>query len=250
MTIQVMAGAEPASYPGGPHGALVLHGITGTPQSMRGLADALAGAGCTVELPLLPGHGTTLEDMDTTTFADWLAAADDAYRSLAARVDDVIVVGLSMGGTLAVTLAVTHPEIIGAVLVNPLVEWTDESILALLRGMVEAGEDRLAGLASDIADPEVTELAYDATPVRPLLSLIEAAGALTDRLGELRCPVLLLTSTQDHVVNPSSSATLAARAAGPVERVALERSYHVATLDHDRGLIEARAVEFARKLTA
>src|SRR5207253_2655684 len=117
-SVPVMPGAEPFSAPGGPHGALVLHGFTGTPQSMRGLANAFAAAGYTVELPLLPGHGTSVEDMATTTFADWSAAAERAYEDLAARCERIVVAGLSMGGTLAARLAARHPEISGLVLVN------------------------------------------------------------------------------------------------------------------------------------
>ena len=52
--VGVMPGAEPFSAPGGPHGALVLHGFTGSPQSMRGVAQALAAAGFAVELPRFP----------------------------------------------------------------------------------------------------------------------------------------------------------------------------------------------------
>ena len=43
---------------------------------------------------------------------------------------------------------------------------------------------------------------------------------------------------------------LASSVSGPVERVTLERSYHVATLDYDKDDIERRAVEFANKVTA
>ena len=60
----------------------------------------------------------------------------------------------------------------------------------------------------------------------------------------MTCPVLVFTSTQDHVVDPKSSELLVTRAKGPVEHVVLERSYHVATLDFDKEEIEARTVEF------
>ena len=62
-----------------------LHGFTGCPQSMRGLAEAFAAAGFTVELPRLPGHGTTVEDMMTTGWEDWSGEAERAYADLAAR---------------------------------------------------------------------------------------------------------------------------------------------------------------------
>ena len=54
----------------------------------------------------------------------------------------------------------------------------------------------------------------------------------------------MFTSVQDHVVDPKSSEILATRAKGSVERVTLERSYHVATLDYDKDEIESRTVEF------
>src|SRR4029453_6653802 len=77
-----LAGSEPWAVTGGErgeHGVLVLHGFTGCPQSMRPLAEAFAAAGYTVELPLLPGHGTTVDDMIATGWDDWSAAAAAAY---------------------------------------------------------------------------------------------------------------------------------------------------------------------------
>ena len=73
VTAPILPGAEPWSAAGGSHGVLVLHGFTGNPQSMRPLAEACAAAGFTVELPLLPGHGTAVEDMVPTRWEDWSA---------------------------------------------------------------------------------------------------------------------------------------------------------------------------------
>jgi len=63
----------------------VLHGFTGNPQSMRGLAVALADAGLTVEMPLLPGHGTAVEDMVPTRWEHWSGAAEAAYAAARAH---------------------------------------------------------------------------------------------------------------------------------------------------------------------
>ena len=68
----ILAGAEPLSHVGtSTTGVLVLHGFTGNPSSMRAIADAMAGLGYHVELPLLPGHGTVVDDMLDTGWADW-----------------------------------------------------------------------------------------------------------------------------------------------------------------------------------
>ena len=241
--------AEPYSAPGGPHGALVLHGFTGNPSSMRGVAEALAAAGFAVELPLLPGHGTSVEDMLTTDFTDWSATVEAAYLELAGRTDSVVVVGLSMGGTLAAWVTARNPATAGLVAINGMFEPPAPSFLEMLRTSLGQGVDRLPAIGSDIAMPEVSEGAYDAAPIAALISLMEATTELHGRLGDIRCPVLILTSPQDHVVPPSSSDVLAGAVSGPVERVALERSYHVATLDFDRDLVEKRTVEFALRVT-
>jgi carboxylesterase len=250
MAIPILPGAEPVSIRGGPQGALVLHGFTGTPQSMRGLAEALGAAGFTVELPLLPGHGTSVEDMTETSWEDWSAAAERAYQELASRCEKVVVAGLSMGGALTCWLASRHPEIAGIAVVNPAVgPDEDGSLVAMIDGILDGGTTVMPGVGSDIAAEGVTELAYDSAPVAGTKSLLEAINDLQPHLADIRCPVLIFTSAQDHVVPPASSDLLAAKVSGPVERVALERSFHVATLDHDRALVEERAVAFAVQVT-
>lgn len=247
----VMPGAEAWRHDAGPGapGALVLHGFTGNPSSMRALAEAFAAAGFHVEMPRLPGHGTTVDDMLTTSWADWYAEAEAAHSRLAERASRHVVAGLSMGGTLALHLGLAHPDIAGLVCINPATRPQPDEVVAMLRDMVAGGTATMPAIGSDIADPDAHESAYDATPIAPLLSLVvDGLAPLGDRLGELRTPLLLLSSTVDHVVDPEQGDFLAAAHGGPVERVLLERSYHVATQDHDKGVIEARAVEFARRV--
>jgi carboxylesterase len=241
---------EPFSAPGGPHGALVLHGFTGNPSSMRGVAEALAAAGFAVELPLLPGHGTSVEDMVTTNFTDWSAKVEETYLELAGRTSSVVVAGLSMGATLGAWVTARNTGVAGFVAITGMFEPPAPSFLDLLRASLDQGVDRLPAIGSDIAMPGVSEGAYEAAPIRPLISLMESVTELHGRLGQIHCPVLILTSREDHVVPPTSSDVLAGAVAGPVERVVLERSYHVATLDFDRDLVEKRTVEFALRTAA
>jgi carboxylesterase len=217
---------------------------------MRGLAEAFASAGFTVELPRLPGHGTTVEDMATTGWAEWSGAVEAAYRDLEARCDRVVAAGLSMGGTLAAWLGAHHPELAGLVLINAAVGMADDDLRKGLEDMLAQGIELMPGVAGDIADPHAKELGYDQVPVRSLLSLGEAMADLEARLADIGCPVLILNSPQDHVVPPDASDRLAASVSGPVERVTLERSYHVATLDYDAAEIEERSVEWVAKLLA
>jgi carboxylesterase len=215
---------------------------------MQGVAGALSEAGFVTRAPLLPGHGTTVEDMMTTGWGDWFGAADAAYAELAASVDRVVVAGLSMGGTLTVALAASHPEIAGIVVMNPYIDPPVASFRELLRQIIDSGSPVAPAIGSDVADPGAQEAdSYSGTPLAPLLSLCVGLDWLAPRLTDVTCPVLLMTSRDDHVVPTVSSDILAGAVSGPVERVWLERSFHVATLDYDREEVERRAVEFARK---
>ena len=235
---------SPSRDTGSASGVLVLHGFTGNPQSMRPLAEALATAGYTVDLPLLPGHGTTVQDMIPTRWSDWSREAESAYTKMAAACHDVAIVALSVGGTLACWLAERHREIRGLALVNPFIDPPAESFREVMRGVLAAGTEVAPGVGSDIKKEGVAELAYPGTPIAAGLSLFEGIDETAAGLATVFCPVLLLSSRHDHVVPSSSGDVLQAGVAGPVERVWLENSYHVATLDNDADEVIRRVLAF------
>lgn len=250
MTAPTIPGAEPFSHMGaGDAGVLVLHGFTGNPGSMRGVADACAAAGFHVELPQLAGHGTAIEDMVPTRWSDWSRDAEAAYQALAARASKIIVIGLSMGGSLTLWVGAQHPEVKGLVCVNPATQPQTSEVIDMLQGMVDAGTVVMDGIGSDIAEPGVVETAYPGTPIAALHSFqVDGLMPLSKRYADMKMPLLLFTSVQDHVVSPSDSDALAAQYGGSVERVMLERSYHVATQDYDKDIIFKGAVAFAQRV--
>jgi carboxylesterase len=230
-------------------GALLLHGLTGSPQSLGNLPAALTAAGFRVSVPVVAGHCTTLEDLERTGWDDWVATAEGAYQALAAECPKVVLVGLSMGGSLACRLAAEHSGVAGLVAINPFIDPPAESFRDAVRGVIGDGFLRAPAITGDLADPEAHEEGYDELPLSALLSLCEGLDDLLPRIPAITCPVLVVTSRVDHVVPPVSSDILAGRLSVPVERVWLERSYHLALLDHDKEEVEARVVEFAAKVT-
>jgi carboxylesterase len=243
-----LAGAEAFNADGGPVGVLVQHGFTGTPASIRPWAEHLAAAGFTVRAPLLPGHGTTWQDCNRTGWRDWYGAVEAAYDDLASRCETVFACGLSMGGTLVTRLAQQRP-VAGLVLVNP--SYATERFDARFARYIGWAVPSRPGIGSDIKKPGVTELAYDRTPVKAFASLQELWAVVLDDMPQVRCPVLLFRSAQDHVVEPLSGKLLQARATRTeVREVLLADSYHVATLDNDASQIFAGTVDFVRSLLA
>lgn len=243
-----MPGAEPFHSAGGPVGALMCHGFTGTPQSMRPWAEALAGAGLTVALPRLPGHGTRWQDMNITTWDDWYGCVEREFLALRERCESVFVMGLSMGGTLSLRLAEQHGrDLAGVVVVNPSVIGLDPRLRALpvLHRVVPS----LGGIASDIKKPGVTELAYPRVPLRALYSLRRAWDVVRGDLPKVTQPLLLMRSAEDHVVEPESARLVLSRVSSTdVTEIVLDDSYHVATLDHDAERIVAESLAFVRRI--
>jgi carboxylesterase len=93
----VLPGADGFSHAGAAVGVLLCHGFTSTPQSLRPWANDLAAAGYSVELPLLPGHGTTWQELNRSTWQDWYGTVNISLADLRSRCSMVFLAGLSMG---------------------------------------------------------------------------------------------------------------------------------------------------------
>jgi carboxylesterase len=242
----VLPGAEPFSHAGTSTGVLLCHGFTGSPHSLRPWAQYLADAGLSVSLPRLPGHGTTWQEMARTRWEDWYAEVNRAFEELRGQSDQIFVMGLSMGGCLALRLAeVRGTAISGLVLVNPSV--TADTRLFALAPALKMFVPSLKGIASDIKKEGVTELGYDRIPVRAAATLPGLWRITKERLGDITQPVLVYHSTEDHVVGAASISLL--QAAIPPRQLIVrecENSFHVATLDNDAQAIFTGSLEFIR----
>lgn len=249
MTTPILPGAEPYFHQGGVDGVLVLHGFTGNPTSMRPLAERFASAGYSVMLPRLPGHGTTVADMMTTNWDDWSSAALAAYDELATLCSRVVVVGLSMGGGLAALVAERRP-VSGAVLINPLVKSPGAELEEGLAQLIDSGVDSIDSIGSDVKKEGVLESSYPATPLGCVVSLFAGVKEVESNLHSISAPCLLLSSREDHVVTSDNGDALVEHVSGPLERLWLENSYHVATIDNDQELVESSALAFAARVLA
>jgi carboxylesterase len=228
----VLEGAQPFYFEGNKVGILISHGFTGSTQSMRPLGEAYAKAGYTVCGPRLKGHGTHYEEMETTTHQDWIASIEEGYQWLKKRCETIFVTGLSMGGTLTLYLAEQHPEIKAIIPINAAIEIPE------MEAVYQSDVRFLDAIGSDIKDPEVTELAYEKTPVQSVKEIVKLMKNVKDNLPAIKCPALIFVSTEDHVVPPNNSQIIYNQISSANKKIVeLKNSYHVATLDYDQQLI-------------
>lgn len=244
-----LSDAQPFLLEGSDTGFLFLHGFTSTPQSVREVAHQVhAASGATVYCPLLAGHGESSVALAKTTQADWVASAEAALELLSSRCTQVIIGGLSLGATLSLNLAARFPEKIhGVVSINGSTGLYRPEVVAPL--YQANGTGFVAGIGSDIAEPSMAEICYDRIPrdtLKERFLLTNATGAL---LPLIRQPILILQSRRDNVVDPENAPRIATSVGSSEIHLSwLGRSYHVATLDYDRGLIAERIVELLRQV--
>ena len=244
------APARPELTGGRRIGVLLIHGITGNPTSMVPWGAHLAERGYAVEVPLLPGHGTTWEDANTTTFTDWYGTINRAFDQLRGEVDTVVVGGLSMGGAIALRLAADRgDQIAGVVVVNPALASRRKDLLALpvLKHVVGG----FPAIGNDIKKPGGNEYPYPKTPLKALHSFVQQWKPLIADLPRITQPLLIFRSVEDHVVDSSSVPIITSRVSSrDVTERLLEQSYHVATLDNDAPVIFEESAAFVERVGA
>jgi carboxylesterase len=241
--------AQPYEGGTGPIGVLLCHGFCGSPKSMMRWARHLEAAGFHVLLPRLPGHGTTWQELNQTTWMDWYSCLDDAFARLQTQSDQVFLAGLSMGAALALRLAEQHRRLVsGLTLVNPVINITDPRIRAL--PILRLALPSLGGIVNDIAKPGQDECGYDRLPLQALYSQTFLWADVRRGLDRVDQPLLVYRTVHDHVVDPSSVPLIKSGVRSNDQLyVELQRSYHVATLDYDAEDIFEGSVAFFRRLT-
>lgn len=249
----LMAGAEPFEHEGAPDiGALLVHGFTGTPNEMRPIATALSSAGFGSIGPLLHGHGTHPDDMAGVSFARWQADVDAAYDRLLALHERVVVIGLSMGGTLALNLAARRshdPRLAGLVTINTPLRLDDwrlgfAGIISMLAKWQSWGKP-------DIKDRTAWDkhLSYGRFRTGSVLELLALLDETRTLLPLVHQPILVARAAEDHVVPPRNAEIIHAGVSSTDKRLlVLDNCYHVATVDFAASQLNDEIVQFVERV--
>jgi carboxylesterase len=213
---------------------LLLHGFTGSPLEMRLVGDYLHERGFTVFAPLLPGHGTSADDLNESEWTDWVDCAEEALVETRSRCERVFVGGLSMGSLLTVYLA-GHYALPGAALYSPALKVTNRLIhlSPVLKYLIP---NKPKSKRSDLTDPEAIhrKWSYDAFPSFGAHELLKLKRRARRLLPQVTCPLLIIHSTGDETIHPNS-AELTCERAGSADKklITLQGSGHVITVDSE-----------------
>ncbi len=256
---QTMPRVRPFYHPGNRTGILLLHGFGGSPVEVLPLAEALAARGFTVDVPLLPGHGTTPRDFAGTTNDRLVDAARHELSGLRRTCNRVYVVGFSMGGLIALQLE-KETKLDGLVLMStPIQPWNDLAYFDWLKAAAEGGS-RLHLFVPTLGIPDLVKAArreagdqpadliepsYAAYPATSCLRLLELIEDVKPELPFVTAPTLILQSESDNVSAPSSARYLYEHLGSPEKRlVYLKSPGHVIALGRDRLRLETLVEDF------
>jgi len=249
---RIMPGAEPYFFRGGRTGCLLIHGFTGTPFEMRELGQHLATQGFSVLAPRLFAHATTQEDLQRARWNDWIASVEDGYDLLRGACDQIIPIGLSMGGTLTIIAAARY-EVAGAVVMSAPYNPPDPRMrplraVAPLLSLFWRYNPKGPGDWHD-KKAEATHLEYPQHSVRGAAELYGLLLEAQRALPQVRCPVLLVQSRQDRSV-PWQDAELIYERVGSIDKqmLCLDRSGHVVTRDAERQRVFEATAAFVRRV--
>ncbi len=245
------ASPAPISLAGGSVTVILLHGFTGSPAEMALLATALHAKGYAVEVPLLVGHGTQLNDLLPVHPQQWVDQVDGVLRSQLARGQQVVLGGLSMGSILALQAALRFPEIRGLMLYSPPIGSRDvrRFFAPLLTRLVKT----VAKPPCDYADPTTVDRlwSYDRYPVICSSLVLRLIAQVRRQLTAVHQPMLVIASRRDNVVTERGVRRLIDQAgASSKQLVWLERSSHAITADAEWPLVCERSLGFLSSLAS
>lgn len=231
----IIKGAEPFLFVGDRIGALLIHGFTGAPKEMRWMGEYIYSQGHTVLGVRLAGHATKPEDLLHTTWSDWLSSVEDGFDYLKCFCDQVYLVGLSLGGVLALTSAARLP-IQGVIAMSALYAMPPDPRLPFIRLLYRIQPSIPKG-QPDWQDPAAARdhIEYPEYPTRGFIQLIELLDVMRSSLASIHQPVLLIHSRTDQSADPQNVQQIYDHLASKDKEILwLEKSGHVVTRDISR----------------
>ncbi|MER2088327.1 MAG: alpha/beta fold hydrolase [Sporosarcina sp.] len=183
-------------------GVLLIHGFTGSPFEVRPLVNFLKReTSWRISVPTLPGHGLLL-DFEKVSAASWLMEAELALKKLQKEVDRVIVVGFSMGGLIAIYLALRY-KIDKLVLLSAAAKYISPRILL---------KDLRIMLVKPITKKyppntfyHLYEYKLTHTPFRAVIEFLRVVKLVEPYYGLIKTPVCIVQGGKDGIV-PFTSA--------------------------------------------
>jgi carboxylesterase len=233
---------ETIFWPGNPVGFLLIHGFTATTTEVRPLAVFLHEHGYTVSAPLLPGHGTTPQELNKKKWTDWVKCVDEAYQQLQKTCRVIFIGGESMGGLLSLYLARKHSDVAGILLYAPALK------------VLQLGRAQILSLIHDFhwkkgGDQSMPWKGYRVVPLKASRQLYKFQRIVLRVLPNITQPTLIHQGRKDRSLDLRSSILVLNRL-GSMDKTLLwfENSQHCILLDREFDQVASASLTFIQRI--
>jgi len=231
------------TFAGNEIGILLIHGFTATTTEVRLLANNLTKRGYTIHAPLLPGHGTTPDELNKTTYHNWIENVEEAYSYLHQKCPTIFVAGESMGALLALNLAMKHNEISGIICYSPAILAHHLWVSLLIRYF--KSEIPKTGLSDDLPWK-----GYKVNPSRASAELFKLQNKVKKDLIKIQQPVCVFIGGKDIRISPKSGDYILDHIGSSLKEIhVFENSPHCMILAQDLPDIAEMTIAFIQNIS-
>ena len=253
--------AEPAVF--------LIHGLGGTQYDLGSMHKRLKNAGFVTYSLMLPGHGTTPQDLVGVTAEDWIEAVRQKYLEVMSLHDEVHVMGMCMGALLAIETVKRERHTKGKLiaLVPPLFYdgWATpwyafvRHILYPIPGVaarwkIEEGdpygiknEQLRAIVKAKFARGD--NFHYNWFPLECVRQVDRLRAMVRKDLRKIEASTLVIHAREDDLTSLNSANYVVQNINGKkgptkARMVVLEDSYHMVCVDNDKEIVAKNVLEF------
>jgi carboxylesterase len=243
----LLENSEPFFIENGKVGCLLCHGFTGTPYEMRGIGEFLAKNGITVLGPLLPGHGTTIDDMKKTTTINYFQEYSRAVSKLRKICNEIFVCGLSLGAVLTLKYA-SENEVNGIISINAPIKFN--KFIGFFLRVIGPIFKRVAVRKSReerIEQQKYSIVCYNKYPIGPAVSLQKFVNQTKKNLVNIQSPILILQGLQDAKWIIKSSRIIYNEVSSNQKNLVFLESSHALTLGPKKEIVQKNVLDFIQR---
>jgi carboxylesterase len=245
MKSNLLKGAEPVFIKGNEIAILLLHGFTATPYEMSKFGNYLYHhGGYTISIPLLAGHGYGTDELNAVRYQDWIEDVRKEYERLKLSHTKIFIIGMSMGGALALDLA-SKSQVEGVIGIGTPTHLPPQSVFARFLSFFTKAIYKKDG--ADIADKEERNkvVSLKTIPLKALAELRLMLEKFTGNLNKITTPLLLFHSRKDHTISHKCMHIIASKVSSEIIQThTYHKSYHILPLDYDKEDMFRRSLEF------
>lgn len=254
--------AEPFFLSGNEVACLLVHGFTDSPKEMRPFGEYLNQKGFTVLGIRTPGHATKIGDLRRMRWKDFVGAIEDGYHLLKSNgnIKKIFIIGHSMGGALTLFVS-SYLKFDGVVALAAPYRLSADGLVpeyltalnmyfgSLKRKIISRKlKNRLPGWYWYQPELSIGYIKYNQKPFICNLQLLRIANQVEFAAPKIHCPVLLMHSRVDTIVQPEQMEKIySALGSADKEMIWFEKSSHMLPVDGEREEVFRRTVEFIQK---